>query len=338
MRRTKIKGANMKKIRIAGTAVFLTILFISACSTEGSLQRMLGSSASSIVFYSCKAPAEGEVNFYFSREVTVASLYLNPSMETEILGQGETVSVRFSPSPSKPPLPGGSLVSADILVEDKNHNTLNVLVSFRTRNDRMPELVINEIRTAYSKPRVEYIELKALGAGNLGAMRLCAIYDKDEPIFEFPPVEVKKGEYIVVHTRSIEQGIVNELGTNLNESKGTDASAARDFWISGSLKLHSTNVIYAVNQDDRIIDGVMLVSSDYKWKDTLDPAAKELERQGMWPGSELANAVKADGNTTTRTICRDENRKNSHSAADWYVTVTSGATPGKLNNPGRYVK
>jgi hypothetical protein len=202
----------------------------------------------------------------------------------------------------------------------------------------MPELVINEIRAAYSNPRVEFIELKALSAGNLGAMRLYAIYDKDEPVYEFPPIEVKKGEYIVVHTRSIEQGIVNEIGTNLAESKGTDASSARDFWISGSLKLHSTNVIYAVNQDDRIIDGVMLVSSNYKWKDSLEPAAKELEKQGMWSGSEPANAVNADGNTVTRTICRDEYRKNSHNAADWYITVTSGATPGKSNNTGRYAK
>ena len=329
----------MKKLIITGTAVILAMSMFSACSTEGSLQRLLGSSASSIVFYGCKTPAEGEVQFYFSREVKITSLYFDPPMETEILGEGETVSVSFSPSPSKQSLPGGALVSADILVEDKDRNTLNVLISFRTRNDRMPLLVINEIRTAYSKPRVEFIELKALSAGNLGAMRLYAVYDSDEPIFEFPPVEVKKGEFIVVHTRSIEPGIVNELGTNLAESQGTDAlPTARDFWIPGALKLHSTNVIYAANQDDRIIDGVTLVSGDYKWKDSLTLAAGELEKQEIWSGSGPGDAADADGNTATRTICRDENRKNSHSAADWYVTVTSGATPGKANNPGRYSK
>ena len=308
----------------------LAVLLISACSTEGSLQRILGGSASSVLFFGCKTPAEGEVDFFFSRDVKVKSIYFDPPMEAEILSEGEKVSIRYDSA-----LPGGSLVSTDILVEDKNRNTLNVLVSFRTRNNRMPELVINEIRTAYSNPRVEFIEIKALSAGNLGAMRLYAIYQKDEPIFEFPPVEVKKGEYIVVHTRSIESGIKDELGTNLAESKGTDALAtARDFWIPGSLKLHSSNVIYLLDQDDMILDGVQLVSSDYKWKDSLVAAAGEMEKQGKWSG----DAVNSDGNTATRTINRVEGRNNSHSGADWYVTVTSGATPGKANNPNRYIR
>ena len=316
----------MKKLIFTAMAV----LFVSACSTEGSLQRLLGSSATSVVYFGCKTPLEGEVVFLFSREVKVTSLYFNPPMENEIISEGESVTIAYNSL-----LPGGTLISADILVEDKSRNTLNILVSFRTRNDRIPELIINEIRTAYSNPRAEFIELKALSAGNLGAMRVFAIYDKDEPIFEFPPVEVKKGEYIVLHTRSIESGIIDELGTNLAESKGTDAlSTARDFWMPGSLKLHSTNVIYTMDQDDRIIDGVLLLSGDYKWKESLEAAAGEMEKQEMWSG----DAVNTDGNTATRTICRDETRKNSHSAADWYITVTSGATPGKANNQNRYIK
>ena len=327
----------MKKQSLSLLLVIIAVLFITACSTETSLQHLLGTSASAVVFYGCKTPTEGEVNFFFSREVKVTSVYFDPPMETEIIGEGETVAVRFNPGLSGLPLPGGSMVSADILVEDKNKNTLNVLISFRTRNDRMPELVINEIRTAYSNPRVEFVELKALSAGNLGAMRLFAAYDKEEPIFEFPPVEVKKGEYIVVHTRSIEPGIVDETGTNLAESKGTDAlPTARDFWIPGSLKLHDTNVIYLMDQDERIIDGVLLLSGAYKWKDSMTAPAREMARQGMWPGSEPEDAFVPDGNTATRTINRDEYRPNSHSAADWYVTVTSGATPGKANNTGRY--
>jgi hypothetical protein len=321
----------MKKLKtIPAIAVFATLVAVG-CSTEASLQRLLGTSASSVMFYGCKTPAEGEVNFYFSREVNVTSLYFDPPMETEILNQGEMVAIRFAS-----PLPGGSLISTDILVEDENRNTLNVLVSFRTRNDRMPELVINEIRAAYSKPRVEFVELKALSAGNLGAMRLFAAYDREEPIFEFPPVEVKKDEYIVVHTRSIEPGIVNETGTKLNESKGNDAHpTARDFWMPGTLKLHDTNVIYLMVQDDNILDGVLLLSTNYKWKDSMTNPAREMAAQGKWPGSEPEDAVNTTGNTATRTINRDEARKNSYSAKDWYVTVTSGATPGSKNNTGR---
>ncbi|MCL1815929.1 MAG: hypothetical protein FWG27_08955 [Treponema sp.] len=318
----------MKKLIIAGMAA----LFVSACSSETAMQRLLGTSASSPVFYGCKTPAEGEVNFFFSREVQVMSLYFDPPMETDIHSQGETVAVCFASD-----LPGGSKVTADILVEDKERNTLNVLVSFRTRNNRMPDLAINEIRAAYSKPRVEFVEFIAQSAGNLGALRVFAAYEQEDPIFEFPPVEVKKGEYIVLHTRSIEPGIADETGTNLALSKGTDAlPTARDFWIPGSLKLHDTNAIYIMDQDNRIIDGVLLLSGNYKWKDSITAAAREMARQGVWFGPESVDAVITDGNTATRTICRDEDRNNSHSAADWYVTVTSGATPGQKNNPGRY--
>jgi hypothetical protein len=87
-----------------------------------------------------------------------------------------------------------------------------------------------------------------------------------------------------------------------------------------------------MDQDDRIIDGVLLLSSDYKWKDSVRAAAAEMARQGAWSGSESRDAVNTDGNTITRTICREESRENSRSAADWYIAGTRGATPGKANN------
>jgi len=325
-----ISGRTMHIIAACSLA-FWTVCYLS-CSTEATL---MGASASPPVFLGCRTPAEEEVNFIFSRDVKVASMYFDPPMETEILGQGQTVIVRFDDSQ----LPGGSKVTADILVEDSRRNTLNVLVSFYTRNNRMPSLVINEIRTAYSRPRVEFIEIKALSAGNLGAMRLFAAYTGDEPIYIFPPIEVKRGEYIVVHTRSIEPGLIDETGTNLNLSRGTDSSPnGRDLWMPGSTKLHETNAIYIMDQDDKILDGVLIASANTRWRDSITAAAEEMVSQGIWTGSEPGDAVNTDGNTATRTINRIENRANSHSTADWYITVTSGATPGRFNNPNRYIR
>jgi hypothetical protein len=309
--------------------VWLAALMICSCSTETALQRLLGISAAAPVFYGCKTSAEGEVDFLFSSAVKVVSMYFDPPMEAEALTQGETVKIRYETSQ-----PGGSKITADLLVEDKDRNTLNILVNFRTRNNRMPDFVINEIRTSYSKPKVEFIELKTLQAGNLGALRLFAAYDKEkEAIFEFPPVEVKAGEYVVVHSRSIESGLVDETGTTLTESKGTDASSGRDFWIPGVLKLHSTNAIYAMDQDNRIIDGVLLVNSKYPWKEPVAAAASLLVSQGAWAEGD-GEAVNSDGESVTRTICRGS--RDSNSSSDWYITVTSGATPGRPNNPGRY--
>jgi hypothetical protein len=311
--------------------VCIAALVLGACSTEGALQRMFGTDAAAPVFYGCKIPAEGEVDFLFSSGVKVLSMYFDPPMEeAELLSQGETVAIRFNSS-----LPGGSKITADLLVEDKDRNTLNVLVSFRTRNDRMPPFVINEIRADYSKPKVEFIEIKILEPGNLGALRLFAAYDTaEEALFEFPPVEVKAGDYVVLHTRSIEDGIEDETESKL-ASGGTDASSGWDFWLPGSLKLHSTNAIYGMDQDDRIIDGVLLSNSDYKWIDPVASAATRLAGQNAWTGTSSEEAFNSDGNTATRTICRAAGA-DSNSAADWYITVTSGATPGRANNPNRY--
>jgi hypothetical protein len=42
------------------------------------------------------------------------------------------------------PPPGGERILADILVEDKDGNTLNVLVPFRSRNENFPSFIITE--------------------------------------------------------------------------------------------------------------------------------------------------------------------------------------------------
>ncbi|MDR2471876.1 MAG: hypothetical protein LBD09_07195 [Treponema sp.] len=318
-------GLAMAALAAVLAAALLPVL---SCSTEAALQRLFGADASAPVFLGCRVPAEGEAVFDFSRPVQVSSLYLDPPMETEVLAEGNSVTVRFASS-----LPGGSRVTADLLVEDKDRNTLAALVAFRTRNSRVPGLVINEIKTEYNKPKVEFVELRVLEDGNLGALRLFAAGGKEEPVFEFPPVEVKKGAYVVVHGRSVEEGLKDETGSSTSESRGAEASAARDFWIPGSVKtLHKTDAVYVMDQDNRIIDGVLL-DGGAAWKPSMTAAAEEMTRQGAWSGGAAASGA----STATRTMCRSAGA-DSNSARDWYVTVTSGATPGKANNPARYAK
>jgi hypothetical protein len=326
----------MKKMFLFRALLPLMVFAVCSCSTETALQKIFGVNSTAPVFYGCRIAPDGSVEFRFSVPVTVSSMYFDPPLEAESYSEGETVIIRIPAS-----FPGGTQLTADILVEDTKKNTLNIMVPFRTRNNRLPGLVINEIRSAYSKPKVEFIEFRTTSAGNLGALRVFAAYEKGaESIFVFPPVEVKTGEYIVLHTRSIEAGLVDETGANLAASAGTDAlAAARDFWIPGSQILHGTNAIYVMDQDDKIIDGVLLKTEKYAWKEEVATAAKIMVSQGAWkaakelPGPE--DAVNTSNATATRTINRSGSA-DSNSAADWYITVTSGATPGKVNNPGRY--
>jgi hypothetical protein len=326
--------------------LFIALLASFSCSTDGGLQQLIGVKAEAPVFLDCKAVSPTEIVFSFSHSVEVSALAFEPPLETGSVEGGSEVKVSFAEG-----LKEGMKITADIVVEDADGNTLNVIVPFRARNERMPELLFNELRTEYSKPKVEFVELFALKAGNLGAMRLfIAGNSLSKPVYEFPPVEVKAGEYIVLHLRTLEEGCVDETGTDLALSSGTEAQPdARDFWLPGASKLfRKTDALWLMDQDDRILDAVLLSESAAgNWaNDKIAEAAKFLGKEKAWlpAGGEAgegwipgpSDALISAGTTVTRTICRDENIPPEKRAGNWYITATSSATPGKPNNPKRY--
>ncbi|MDR3170464.1 MAG: hypothetical protein LBU17_02420 [Treponema sp.] len=323
----------------------LPILLASSCSTESAIQQILGVigvSAEAPVFLSCKAVSPREIDFRFSLPVRVLSLNFDPPLEVQSMSEGDVVAVTLERG-----LNGGEPLTADILVEDEHRNTLNVLVPLRARNDRLPLLTITELRTEYAKPKVEFVEFKTRSAGNLGALRLfIAGNGLDQPIFEFPPAEVQAGEYIVVHLRSLEVGLVNETGTDLGLSAGTEAfPGSRDFWVPDAKeRFRKTDAVFFLDQDDLVLDGVLLSESpDTPWaKAEVAAAAELLGKQGAWlcsgkdsiPGP--GDAVESKATTVTRSISRNEALPDSHHASDWYITASSSATPGKPNSTKKY--
>ncbi|MDR3191634.1 MAG: hypothetical protein LBT87_01060 [Treponema sp.] len=323
-------------------AVFLLCL-LSTCSTGELVEEILGSSSEAPVFLAYQPLSNREINFRFSLPVRVKSLNLEPFLPVESLSEGTDVKLILGENPA-----GGERFIADILVEDHAGNTLNVLIPFRTRNERVPRLLINELRTEYSKPRTEFVELKALEEGSLGALRLyIAGNTKDPLVFEFPPVEVAADEYILLHLRTLDSdtGAVNETGPDLDLSKGNEAhDKARDFWVPGSAKLlHPTDVVYLTDQDDTIIDAVILSEAPDSWwsKEEFVQAADMLYRQEAWLSEDgkiagPQDAVITGKTTPTRSICREESVSDGNDAGDWYITANSSATPGGPNNPKRY--
>jgi hypothetical protein len=318
------------------TLSLLLPVLLAACafSSEQALQKVLGVSAEAPVFLGVQALSSRELSFEFSKPVSLASLHFDPSLETESVEEGTAVNIIL-----KSPMGAGERFTADILVEDQHGNTLDVLVPFRSKNDRIPRLLITELRTEYSNSnsnfKAEFVELKTLEAGNLGALRVfIAGTGMRDPIYEFPPVEVAAGEYIVLYLRTPETGAVS-------------SSEYRDFWVPGAVKrLRKTDAVLIMDQNDGILDGVLLSeTAGPAWaKDDLVKAAELFAAGKAWvnagPGKSdpptPADAVITKGATTTRTVCRDETAANSKSAADWYITATSKASPGKPNNPERY--
>jgi hypothetical protein len=316
-----------------------------ACSTETVLEQVLVSTkAESPVFTSCKALSPTELQFRFSTPVTVVSLNFDRTVDVTAIESDDSsgkVVVFLNQA-----LPEGVPVIADILVKDARGHTLNVLVPFTSRNTNVPSIQLTELRTEYSKPKVEFVEFKAISAGNLGALRLfIASNGIEEPVFIFPSVEVRAGEYIVVHLRSIEEGLLNETDASRTTSSGTEASPdARDFWVPGAVKLlRKTDAVLLMDQDDKILDAVLLSdSADTAWaKSNLTDAAALLKAKSAWKGADdlllPTDAVFTSSSTLTRTISRNETLADSNSAADWYITATSSATPGSPNSDKRYI-
>jgi hypothetical protein len=311
---------------------------VCSCSTGEAAAQVLGASSQSPVFLSCKAVSETEIDFQFSLPVKMVSLRFSPALAVDSVENGNIIKVHFSKGPGP-----GERLTADLVAEDGRGNTINVLAPLRTRNNRIPALCLNELRTENSKPKTEFIEFKMLSAGNLGALRVyIAGYTKNPLVYEFAPVEVNAGEYVLLHLRTPEETCRDEYGKNLDESGGTDAVAGvRDIWIPGSVKLlHKTDAVYVLDQDDQVIDAVMLAENPGSgWnKEHFAEAADLLFSQGAWHSAAgttggPADAVDTSGVKTamTRSISRNEKTADTNTASDWYVTATSGLTMGKPN-------
>jgi len=314
-------------------------ILLGSCSTgDAAMSRMLGGSSQALTFLNCRATAQDEVEFVFSRPVTIQSVYFEPELQIDSVEEGSTVRIKLTGNQEP-----GRLIKADIIAQDEKRNSINVLVSIRTRNDRMPQLVINEVCTEYANvtagKKAEFIEFKMKSAGNLGGMRVVIHGNTNaakETVYEFSPVEVRKDDYIVLHMRTYDEASRNEYGSNLSESGGMNSSpSARDFWIPGTDKrIHKTSIIYVLDQDDNVLSALILSENadDVLAKEYLTNAAAFLSEKGAW----TSGAFITSGTTNTRTICRDETKENTKTAADWYITATSSATPGGPNNPKRY--
>ena len=317
-----------------------TFVAACACAPEAPFEGVLNVDAKAPTFLSCAATGADRVEFVFSEPVEVSSLRLDRAECSAVAADAASIIATFPA-----PLEEGGRYVADLIVEDPEGNTLSVLVPFRARNDRMPPLRITEVRTEYAKPKAEYVELHLEGAGQLGGMRLVSSSRGfDDPVYEFPRVEVAAGEYVVVHLRTLESGCVDETGA-LDASAGADAfPSGRDFWLPESEKrVRKTDAIAVLDMDGPLLDAVLLSETPGgAWKNE-ELAAAAARLQGAWKRADgtdgallPADAVASGAATTSRTICRSESAPDTDGAADWYVTVTKGATPGRANNPDRY--
>jgi len=329
--------------RILVFPVIASLLVLSACSScdmDPAVVSIWGGDMSVPKLVGVKTESPTTLVTSFSSPVTIlAASVVIPDSDSGssraaswAIGDDET-SIRFTLA-EKLAIGTHAVLSAS--VADDKGNTLSFSVPVTAFNDRVPKLRINEIRTAYSKPKVEYIELYALSDGNLSGVEISCAMDTADPAYEFPAAEVRKGDYIVYHLRSVEDGLVDETDT-VDVSGGSDAKPfARDFWNTLSKSpLKPTNVIFIRNRKGgEILDALVCAEKDLAaWPEVLRPAVDEAVAGGAWkPDSSVQSAFCSSGSTATRTIGRDSLSGDTDTAADWSVCPTGKCTPGAVNN------
>ncbi|OQX28894.1 MAG: hypothetical protein B0D92_06605 [Spirochaeta sp. LUC14_002_19_P3] len=241
----------------------------------------------------------------------------------------------------------GESYTMEVKVTDEADNALTFLYSFTGWNPRVPELLINEINPQGSGSTPDCIELFTLKEGNLGGLVL-VIGTEGSPkdTFSFPAIEIKTGDYIVIHTQPDGEAVeIDEIGDDLSESGGKRATdTARDFWMKNDPGLPSNNgavslynrkggdiidaVLWTNREDDLDDESLGWTSESFVW-------AEELGRMKAWQSAGAvplpSEAMAVEDTTGTRTFCRASVPADTNSPADWHIVPTSGQTFGAVN-------
>ncbi len=258
------------------------------------------------------------------------------------------------------------------LVYDITGNSLEFSQKFCGYNENPARLLFNEVRSTYNKAKVqtEFVEFYVVKGGNTYGLEMVSSANGESKKYSFPAIEVKSGELITLHGRTIEgteDVAIDELGDDLSLSKTCESSdTARDLWKSGDEKIVSQTDVLGIRDSVSldIKDALLMsVSGKTAWsKKLMGEFAEKAYELGIWKSGSLPeNAVCTNG--TTSSLMRSISRQNtaliastysnsdnlpeyfSTSPEDWIVTekmlvdkvTVSGATPGYENSTNQLV-
>jgi hypothetical protein len=279
-----------------------------------------------------------KVLLHFDEAVTpvAGSIAIEPPAAVSGSAEGETLVVDFGSEQS----PGADYALVGE-VDDLRGNRTRFLIRFVGWNDRAPPLMLSEVQTgkngSKTKPHRDFVELEVMADGNVGGEELSWTSSVKSAAYRFPGIEVKKGDYIVLHLAP--EGIPDErdeLGSDLSASGGIDATATgRDLWC-GSMGLPDASgaVSLCVRPGSPPIDGLFYADDGKSGaldENKLSETLSSLSSAGAWPLSGASPAWE-DGvpwnGSAARSLCRSGSGKGP---AGWYVCASGGQTPGAAN-------
>lgn len=254
----------------------------------------------------------------------------------------------------------GSAYLMNCEVEDASGNTVTMTAQFKGFNDHPAYLALSELRIknkndtkAPEKSKSEFVELYVLREGNLSGLELVNADNGTDCRYEFPAIEVKKGEYIVVHYRKLLGTNKDELGENLSEASGIDCEdGARDLFCTKVLSgtkgwLGTSDIVVVRNAERAQVQDAFLYSKDTSvpWKgDEFTALAAAVEESEIWRDEQkkatsapesafAAQKLNSDARSVARKNVETLSVDNFYNtASDWKEnTKSKQQSPGKKN-------
>ncbi len=237
-------------------------------------------------------------------------------------------------------------------LEDRYHNSVDILAVFYGFNPQLPTVKINEFTTRGTGNHPDVVELKVKKEGNMAGMTLYQGTEsnwKDRIIF--PNFHVLADDFILIHFKP--QGVPEEIDETeqRDASGGLDAcDTAFDFWIRDGTGISGNNGVLSLCErpGGPIVDAVLYsnrtTESDQRYmgfgtRATMERAI-ELHENGGWIASgefiRPEDGTNPDGSTGTRSICRS-NGEDTDSREDWYIVPTRHASFGEENSEEVYM-
>ena len=326
---------------ITGVTVFAVMPFSCKVTTEGI--QIIGGDYSSPKLNEVTVLSDSSLSISFSEPVTLSELVVStlipgvsdsmissktqkPSMALQAAGGANgfiPAEVDYSEDKKtaliqlKEPTQIGRQYELYGVVKDKIGNSLTFCVPFKGYNSFVPKMIFTEAQIKYGKGtssgntvyRSEFVELLSLEDGNLAGLELVSASDGETKKFQFPVLQVKKGELILVHLRTAGEGCVNEDGDDLNLATAPHSkNGVRDLW-SESTSSHfndSSDVIVLRNSvDGSIVDALMYAAEDAsEWKKGVADLAVLVGESGIYNSYDISNACSSKGCTPLKSLTR----------------------------------
>lgn len=245
-------------------------------------------------------------------------------------------------------------------VADNSGNRIHFTTVVYGWNDSVPPLLINEFTTQGSASSPDRVELIVLGSGNTaGVTFLDGIDTEYRQKVVLPPIEVEKGDFIIIHCGKEEPIPYPSAETEAKDQINlpTASPSAWDVWIEEGIGLSGNNGVITLYSSPRgsLIDGVLYSNrssdSDTRYEGFGSTALLEQSRRllllGGWKGTDDStlrpqdgilrpqDGINPDDSTATRSMCR-VNYGDTDTQSDWHIVPTRGSTFGKQNSSEVY--